>query len=110
MPKSTVRFAVAIDEYIVGLDVAMDDQAVMRVRNRLADAEENLHARIQIRLRASHPLRQWLTIDVLHDEVGSPVRTEPAIEQVRDMRMHQSRQDCRSDGNARYRSRIHACA
>ena len=88
-----LHLALAGDEDVRRLEVAVDHQVRMRIGDRVAHLEEDreLGREGESGLRAEavdrHPL------DVLERQVRSAVRRDPAVDQTRDARMLEPRQD-----------------
>ena len=64
----------AREEDIVGLDVAMDDAAAMRVGERARDVLENAHRLAHRERTTRHACAHRFAIDVRHDEVRQLLR------------------------------------
>ena len=88
-----LHLAIAGDEDVRRLEVAVDHQARMRIGDRVAHLEEDreLGREGESCLRTEavdrHPL------DVLERQVRGAVRRDPAVDQTRDARMLEPRQD-----------------
>jgi hypothetical protein len=79
--------AVLRHQHVVGLDVAVDDQARMRMRRRGEHVEEKPHARGDIEVLVVAPAVDALAFDVLEDEEGLPRAGDAGIEQAGDVRV-----------------------
>jgi hypothetical protein len=79
------------DEYVGRLDVAMDDQALVGEAHRLAHGHEQAQP-CRHRLRTRVDVEQ-LAVDVFHDEVGMAAGGGATVEQPRDVRVRQTRED-----------------
>ena len=86
MPKSS-SFGTpsAVTRMFGGLDVAMDNQVLMRVRDRSADLAEQVEPVSNRQLMSAAIFVDWLTIDVLHDEIWGAFTGCPTVEQARDV-------------------------
>ena len=75
MPKSS-SFSVAVggDQDVRGLEVAVDDEVLVRVLHRLADLAEQRQPRVDVEAAARRNTGDRLPFDVLHDEVRAAVR------------------------------------
>jgi hypothetical protein len=87
------RHAVCRDQHIARLDVAMDDQILVRVSDRGADTLEQLQALGDRQVPSIAVLVDRLALDELHDEVGQAVVGRPSVEQARDVGVIESGQD-----------------
>ena len=88
-----LRHALRRDQDVVRLQVAMHDQVLVRVVDGRA---HGAHQRDPLLGREPPPVAvrvDRFAVDVLHDEVGRAVRRAPAVEQSRDVRVLQRRQD-----------------
>ncbi len=88
-----LRHALRRDQDVVRLQVAMHDQVLVRVVDGRA---HRAHQRDPLFGRQSPAVAVGVdrfAVDVLHDEVRRAVRRAPAIEQSRDVRVLQRRQD-----------------
>ncbi|ODV20559.1 MAG: hypothetical protein ABT27_07585 [Lysobacteraceae bacterium SCN 69-25] len=83
----------ACDEHVGRLEVAMHDQIAMRMRDRLADLDEQRQTRVEIQAPRVAPGRQRLAVDEFHREPRTTVLVEAAVDQACDVRMFQPRQD-----------------
>ena len=63
------RLARAIDEDVARLDVAVDDAAIVRVLDGVADSRDELEPRRDIERVRRDVLAQWRALDELHGEV-----------------------------------------
>ena len=71
----------------------MDDQVLVGVLHRGTDIEENLEALLRGEVAGSAPFEQGRSLHVLHDEIGLPVGRRSPVEQPRDVRMIEARDD-----------------
>ena len=99
------RMADCVDEQVFGLDVSMNDQRVVSVCDGLACTQEHRHARVEVRSRPRDPVLNRLAIDIFHDEIRATIGSDAAIEQVRDIRVHEPRQDLSLAPKARQHGR-----
>ncbi len=86
-------FAFGGDEHIRRLDVAVHDQLAVRVGHRAADLQEERDARPRIEAVSRGIGDERLAGHVLHHEEGFAVGGDAAIEQPRDVRVRERRQD-----------------
>ena len=87
----------------------MDDELSMRKLQSRADLQDAIHACAQPERVGAAVLHQRCTLDILHDEVGPAVARQPAVEQPRNIRMRQSRQNLPfAQKSAEYRLTVHA--
>ncbi len=88
-----LRRAVRRDQDVVGLQVAVDDEVLVRV----LDGGAHFHEQGEAIPRIEAPLvaiqRDRASIDVLHHQVGLTLRGRAAVEDGRDVRVLQERQD-----------------
>ena len=82
--------AVHGDEDVRRFQVAMHDQAAVRMLHGIADLQEQLDSRCGIKSVQRAVRRQRLALDILHHEVRRAVLAEPGVEQPGDMRMLQA--------------------
>ena len=71
----------------------MDDEVAMRVRDRVADLEEQCETRAEIRVPGVAVVGDHLPFDVLHHGVRSAIRCHAAVEQACDAGMIEPRED-----------------
>ena len=79
--------AVGGHQDVGGLDVAMDDQVLVRVLHRCADFREHLESRRGVQAARLAVLVDRLPLDELHREVGQAVGRGAAVEQAADVGM-----------------------
>ena len=104
-----VRAVVRIDEHVRRLDVAVHDQQAVRMRDRIAQLHDDIATRVEVDVRALAPVIERNPIDVRHDQVGSAIRTDAAVEKGRDRGVRQAREDFALAAEARQDFvRIHA--
>src|SRR5262249_31671977 len=82
-----LRHAVFADQNVAGLDVAVDDQILMRELNCGADLPEELQPFLNRKLAGFAVIAERLARDELHHEVRPPFGGRPAVEQTRYVRM-----------------------
>ena len=88
-----LRFALLRDENVRRFQIAMNDKVLMRVGDRRADlAEERQALGRGQRVRVAVGVDRF-AVHVLHDEVGQAVVGRSAVDQARDVRMIELRQD-----------------
>src|SRR6185437_1725021 len=82
-----LHFAFAADQYIGRLDVAMDDEVGVGVRN----GGENIQKKLDSFIHAEHALItifvELFTLDILENEIGFPIGGHAGVRQRRDVRM-----------------------
>ncbi len=88
-----LHLAAVGDQDVAGLDVAMHDQAAVRVAHRVAHGQEEAQARRDVEPRLVAVAIDRRALDVFHDEVWQAVGGRAAVEQPRDVRMFQPCQD-----------------
>ena len=94
MPKSSsFTRPSGVDEDVAGLEVAVDDQTLMRVTHRAADVAKELQP-------LTHPVAallaiavERLAVDELHHEVRQPVVGRAAVDEPRDVGVLEARED-----------------
>ena len=79
--------AIGDDEHVGRLDVAVDDQVLVRVLNRGADVPEELQARGGVEPVRVAVVDDRLSFDVFHGEVRPAVRRAAAVEKAGDERV-----------------------
>jgi hypothetical protein len=84
--------AVAIDQHIVGLEIAMHDQIAVGELHRGAQLLKQLHASAAIETLLDHMTDDGRAIDVFHGDVRRAVGVLAAINELRDVRMAQARE------------------
>ncbi|WP_251044528.1 MULTISPECIES: hypothetical protein [unclassified Lysobacter] len=87
-----MRASVGADQHIRRLDVAMDDALRMRVAQRFADLDQQIHAFAHAGVAAVAPGVHGDAIDVAHGEPRVAVGVDATIEQGGDAGMFQPRQ------------------
>ena len=80
-----LRHARGGDEDVAGLDVAVHDEALVRVLHGAADLPEEREAAVDRQAPVVAPLDERLPLHVLEDEVGLARLRRPAVEQARDV-------------------------
>ena len=85
--------AVAIDQQVGRLEVAMHDQVAMRITHRVQHLQEQHHALAQAEAARIAPSVDGFAIDALHHEIRFAVGADAAIEQGGDVGMLQAGQD-----------------
>lgn len=85
------RMALGGDQHVGGLEVAVHDQVAVREVQRRADLAQQLQPLRQ--RRAGGPGVQRASVDEGHDEVGPARGRGAAVQQPRDVRVLQRRQD-----------------
>ena len=81
------------DEDVAGLDVAVHDEALVRVLHGAADLPEEREAAVDRQAPVVAPLDERLPLHVLQDEVGLARLRRPAVEQARDVGVIERRRD-----------------
>src|SRR5690606_7705447 len=81
------------DQRVRRLEVAMHDEVAVRVTERVADLEEQSQARAHVQPARVTVVRDPLALDILHREERTAVIGDTAIEQPRDVRVFEPRQD-----------------
>ncbi len=87
------RSAVRADEDVAGLQIAVRDQIAVRVGHGLGDLYEQRDARVDVELLAVAGAVQRFAFDIFHDQIRAAVAAASAVEQMRDARVGQRRQD-----------------
>ena len=85
--------AVAVDQQVRGLEVAVHHQVAMRVAHRIEHLQEQHHALAQAQAARVAPAIDGLALDAFHHEVRFAVAADAAVEQDGDVRMLQAGQD-----------------
>ena len=88
-----LRFAVGGDQNVRRLDVAMDDELAVRELHRRADIAEQRDAFFDAQLALRGVAQQRFAVDVFHREVRTSIVGDAAVEQARDVRMFETRED-----------------
>ena len=88
-----LRRAVAGDENVRGLDVPVHDQIAMRELHRRADADEQLQAFANEQGTAVAVGVDGFAVDVLHHEIRGAVLEIAAVDEARDRRMSECREN-----------------
>src|SRR5205085_1967968 len=88
-----LRHAFRGDENVARLEVAMDDEVLMRVVHRAADHAKQLQALGGCKFARLAVLVYGLALDVFHDEVWQAVGGRAAVEQAGDVRMIEAGKD-----------------
>ena len=88
-----LRRTVRGDEDVAGLQVAVHDEVLVREVNRRAHLLEQREPLDDGELSAVAVLAYGLPVDVLHDQVRQAVLRRSAVEQARDVRMFDARED-----------------
>ena len=81
------------DQNVAGFQIAVHHQVLMRILHRLTDHAEQFQSLPDVQILLFAILRDGQAIDVLHDEVRKPILGRAAIQQSRNKRMLQVRQD-----------------
>ena len=84
----------------------MHDQVGVRVADRLADLQEQVQPLVEVERARVAPVGDRFALDVLQRQVGLVVAADAGIEQARDVRMLQPRQDLPFAGEAQAQVRI----
>jgi len=71
----------------------MHDQVLVGVLHRLADAQEQAQARGNVERLVERIGGDRHALDVFHDQVGRAIRGDAAVDQARDVRMFEARED-----------------
>jgi hypothetical protein len=87
------RRAVGGDEDVRRLQVAVHDQVLVRVLHRIADRREQAQAGAQVQFPFTAVVGDRPSLDVFQDEVGNARRRQAAVDQARDVRVLQMRED-----------------
>ncbi len=87
------RFAVGSDQDVGRLEVAVDDELLVRVLDRVADPAQQVDALADAEPLRIAPAVDRLAVDVFHDQVRMAVRRRAAIQQARDVRMVEAGED-----------------
>ncbi|MFN8587523.1 MAG: hypothetical protein U0704_06935 [Candidatus Eisenbacteria bacterium] len=87
-----LRAAFAVHEDVARLEIAVHDQVAVRELDGLAHAEEALHARTHVERMLVAPAVDGQAVHELHDEVGLAVGRRAAVEQSRDVRVREGRE------------------
>ncbi len=85
--------AVVADEHVARLQVAVHDQIAVRVLDRTADVDEQRQALARAQALAFAMRKKIVAADEFEGEKRRPGRRESGIEQLRDVRVLQPRQD-----------------
>ncbi len=88
------------DQDVRRLEVAVHDQVGVRVADRVADLQEQLHARGHARPARAAPVGDRFAFHVFQREVGLVVAADAGVEQARDVRVLQPREDLALAGEA----------
>ncbi len=88
-----LRAAFVVDQHVRGLDVAMDDQVGMRVRDRTEDLQEQPDAPGHIESMAVAVPIDGLAPDVLHHQIRLTGRRQAGVGEVGDVGMREARED-----------------
>ena len=94
------------DEDVRRLEVAVDDQVRVRVRDRVADLVEQVEPRFQRKAMRAAVIGDRLAFDVFEREIRLMVVAHARVEQARDVRMRQAREDLAFAGEAQAQVRI----
>jgi hypothetical protein len=89
-------FAVAVDEDVGRLEIAMDDEPAVRILDRGADLEEQFDARAQGERMRVAPAVEPFAIDVFHGQERHAVGAAAGIDEMRDVRMAERGEDAPS--------------
>ena len=82
-----------VDDDVRGLEVAVDDEVLVRVLDRRADVEEQPQPRLDAQPVGVAVRGDRLAVHVLHHEVRQLAVGDAAVEELRDVRMAQRRED-----------------
>ncbi|HOX71936.1 hypothetical protein [Dokdonella sp.] len=85
--------SVRIDQEVCWLQVPVYHQIAMRKCHRFANGHEQAHARGNIQLASLAPDINPLPIDVLHGKPWAAIGSDTAIDQMRDVRVRESREN-----------------
>jgi hypothetical protein len=75
------------DQHVAGLEVAVDDAALVGVLHAVEQLQEQVEALRQRQRAAPAVAGQRLAVDVFHDQVGRAVRQGAGVEQLGDVRV-----------------------
>jgi hypothetical protein len=84
--------ALAGHHHVGGLEVAMQDEVAMDIRDGLAELQHQAQLVVQQQRRIFEDAVEPFALDVLHCDVGHAFRGHPGVEQARDVLMLQPRQ------------------
>ena len=87
------RAALRVHQDVRGLEVAMHHQPLVCESHGIAHREEQFQNRLRRQRMLATIAVNGQAIDILHHQIGPPLRRGAAIEQPRDMRVRQGRQD-----------------
>ena len=82
----------AVHQHIAGLQVAMNDEVLVRAGHRLADLDEQREAQIHIRPCAFAPRRQRFAFDLFQYQAQAAIRQGQGFDEAGDMRIVQALQ------------------
>ena len=88
----------------------MNAQVLMRVLHSAADLQEQPQSRFDAQALAVAIPVQGLTMDVLHDEIGMTSVDFARIDQARDVRMIEAREDLALGAKPRTKASVHGIA
>ncbi len=110
MPKSSsFAFAVGSDQNVRRFDVAMDDELPVSELHRCADIAEQRDAFFDAQLALRGVAQQRFAVDIFHREIRTSIVGDAAVEQARDVRMFETRENLALAQEARlHRVGIHA--
>src|SRR3546814_9862366 len=91
--------AVAVDQYVRRLEVAVDDQVAVRIGHRFADIAEKPQSRRKIGVMGPAPRVDRLAGHIFHRHIGPPVWRDTAVDQPRNPRVLESGEQARSEEN-----------
>ncbi len=95
-----LRQSVRRDQHVAGLQVAMHDQRAVRVRERGEQSTHEAQARRNAEARLVAVFEQRHAVDVFHDQERASVVGRAGIDQGRDVRVMQAREDAPFLGEA----------
>jgi len=84
------------DEDVAGLEIAMDDEALVRVVYRYASLHEEAQAAGDAEFVLVAVAVDGNAVDIIDHQVRQPIVGGPAVDQAQDMGMIEGREFCRS--------------
>jgi len=86
------RIAVGVHHHVARLEIAVDHQVAMGVIDRAAELDHQAHARFQRRTPGVAPAVQRFALHQFHRQPRLVARVQAAVDQLRDVRMLQPRE------------------